>query len=136
MSTAAESTFRGYPIDLLIKVQTMGRALIDEALYEASQAYTDPKRGSGTLGPALLASDSSISVTPASVRSPDPVATLSDAPTPGAGDDEEEVSPWDRFSLLEIRNLLKANNVTYPRTMTKGGAIRRATDAGLVPPPE
>jgi hypothetical protein len=137
-TTAGPSTtFRGYPIELLIKVKAMGRSLIDDALYEASQAYTDPKRGGGTLGPALLAADSSVSVTPATVRSvPQDGGAVTTASPVATVDPDDDSSPWGRFTLLEIRDILVASGVKVPRTMTKGGAIRRAEEAGLTPPPE
>lgn len=50
----------GYSVDLLREIHHLGRAVVgDDKLYEASQTYADPKRGSGIFGPALTASDSS-----------------------------------------------------------------------------
>jgi hypothetical protein len=62
---ASTDTFKGYPTDLLTRVKGMGRAIIgDDALYDAAQEYTDPAKGGGNFGPALLAADCTVSVTP------------------------------------------------------------------------
>lgn len=134
LSPLPDGTFRGYPIALLHKIQHLGPSLVDDQdLYAAAQAFTDSKTGGGHMGPALLAQDSSISVNP-------PQAPFLPAGIPRAmvdakpHDADDESSPWDKFDLLELRDILQANNVEYPRTMTTGGAIKRLEAAGIAPP--
>lgn len=157
--------FRGYSTDVLLSMKSMGRALVgDDDLYDAAQAYTDPAKGGGIFGPALIGTDAPVAIVvaaptfPASLQAPGDDAdrhgatlvmsgtTLSrlesqqstdpDAPPDSESDTEDEPSPWDRFELLELRDILKKNEVEFPRTMTFAGAVKRLEDAGITPPPE
>lgn len=121
------STFRGYDTDLLISLKAHGRALVgDDALYEAAQEYTDPTTGGGIFGPAIR------DVAP---QRPVPASFLDieidEGTTVLEVEEDEDASPWDAFDLITLRDLLKANNVDFPRTMTKGGAIKRLEAANI-----
>lgn len=123
------STFRGYDTDLLISLKAHGRALVgDDALYEAAQEYTDPATGGGVFGPALR--DANFQPSP-----PRPTSFLDieidEGTTVLEVEEDEDASPWDAFDLITLRDLLKANNVDFPRTMTKGGAIKRLEAANI-----
>lgn len=49
------TTYKGYPIELLMGVKNFGPALVnDPDLYAAAQEYTEASKGGGTFGPALI----------------------------------------------------------------------------------
>lgn len=127
------STFRGYDTDLLISLKAHGRALVgDDALYDAAQAYTDPATGGGVYGRALL-DVAPQRAFPASARDVDD-DTVERESAMAIAEEDEDASPWDAYDLITLRDLLKANNVEFPRTMTKGGAIKRLDAANISPP--
>lgn len=128
---ASTDQFRGYPISLLVSVKHMGKAILnDDKLYEAAQAYTDPAKGGGNFGPALLAKDCNVSVTPASVVKPKPVA----APVaPPKVDDDPNADPWAGHEIHDLKALLKDNGITAPRVLTPGKAIELLEAAGVKP---
>src|ERR1035437_6530184 len=117
-------TFRGFPVDQLMALKHQGRALIDnDELYDAAQAYTDPAQGSGMFGRALLDVAPQTGIT---IRNTDDnrglIVTAPDLPD-DPPEEEDEGKPWEALSLLQLRDLLKVNNVEFPRTMTRWGAI-------------
>lgn len=137
------STFRGYDTDLLISLKAHGRALVgDDALYEAAQEYTDPATGGGIFGPALreigpqrrvpaALLDVENGTDHAGLPTPTPVMSPVEHASAELRGEEEDAYPWDAFDLITLRDILKANNVDYPRTMTKGGAIKRLEAANI-----
>ena len=129
---ASNDTFRGYPTDLLLRVKNMGRAIIgDDALYEAAQAYTDPAKGGGHFGPALLAEDCTVSVTPGSPRA----AAAAPAPveTPKKKTESDDADPWAGYEVHDLKELMKAKGLTPPRVLTAGRAIELLEAAGVKP---
>src|SRR3954468_24787331 len=105
---ASTDTFKGYPTDLLTRVKGMGRAIIgDDALYEAAQAYTDPAKGGGNFGPALLAADCTVSVTPVAAQAAIPPARVLETPKK-TGD---EADPWAGYEVHDLKELMKSNGL-------------------------
>lgn len=128
---ASTDTYKGYPTDLLTRVKGMGRAIIgDDALYEAAQEYTDPAKGGGNFGPALLAADCTVSVTPtAPPRAAAPVVPAP-APKKEAADDAD---PWAGYEVHDLKELMKSKGLTAPRVLTAGRAIQILEAAGVKP---
>lgn len=127
---ASNDTFRGYPTDLLTRVKNMGRAIIgDDALYEAAQAYTDPAKGGGNFGPALLAEDCTVSVTPVAARAAIAPARVVEPPKKT----DDGTDPWAGYEVHDLKDLMKANGLTPPRVLTAGRAIELLEAAGVKP---
>jgi hypothetical protein len=128
---ASTDNFRGYPTSLLVSVKHMGRAILaDDALYEAAQAYTDPSKGGGNFGPALLTEDCNISVTPPTVG----VKPKAAAPVaPPKVEEEPKEDPWAGYEIHDLKALLKENGITAPRVLTPGKAIELLEAAGVKP---
>lgn len=123
------TTFRGYAVDLLMSLKAHGRALVgNDDLYDAAQAYTDPTKGSGVFGPALL----DVAPQLERRRAIEPTVAVDEEEDPV--DEDDDRSPWDTYDLITLRDILKANNVEFPRTMTKGSAIKRLDAAHITPP--
>lgn len=127
---ASTDTFRGYPTDLLTRVKNMGRGIIgDDALFEAAQAYTDPARGGGHFGPALLAEDCTVSVTPGTPRAAAAAAPV-ESPKQKTADDAD---PWAGYEVHDLKELMKEKGLTPPRVLTAGRAIELLEAAGVKP---
>lgn len=130
---APNDTFRGYPTDLLLRVRHMGRGIIgDDALYEAAQAYTDPAKGGGHFGPALLAEDCTVSVTPGTPRAATVPAPAAPAAPPSTTS-TDDADPWAGYEVHDLKELMKAKGLTPPRVLTAGRAIELLEAAGVKP---
>jgi hypothetical protein len=132
---ASTDTFRGYPTSLLVSVKHMGKAILgDDALYGAAQAYSDPARGGGNFGPAILAEDCSVSVTPASVVKPKKAAATAPSEPPAkTGKEDETTDPWAGYEIHDLKALMKEHGVVGPRVLTPGKAIELLEAAGVKP---
>lgn len=133
---ASTDTFRGYPTSLLVSVKHMGKAILgDDALYEAAQAYTDPAKGGGNFGPALLTEDCNISVTPPSPGAKPKAAAPAAPAAPPKGDDGKsaDADPWAGYEIHDLKALLKERGITAPRVLTPGKAIELLEAAGVKP---
>src|SRR6266571_1735035 len=127
---ASTDTYKGYPTDLLTRVKNMGRSILgDDALYEAAQEYTDPAKGGGNFGPALLAKDCTVSVTPASPQTESPPAAAPEAAK--KQEKEADSDPWVGYEVHDLKDLMKAKGLTPPRVLTAGRAIELLEAAGV-----
>jgi hypothetical protein len=125
-------TYKGYPTDLLVRVKNMGRGILgDDALYDAAQEYTDPAKGGGNFGPALLAVDCTVPVTPAAP--PRAEAAPAAPPSPPKTKVAEETDPWAGYEVHDLKELMKASGLTPPRVLTAGRAIKLLEAAGVKP---
>jgi hypothetical protein len=124
-------TYKGYPIDLLMKIKHLGRSVVgNDALYDTAQEYTDPSKGGGSFGPAITARDASQSVTPPQPRSK-PAATL---PVPTVALADSPADPWEGLDVLDLKALMSQHGITPPRTLTVGKAISLLEAAGVTSP--
>lgn len=124
-------TFRGYNIDLLLKIKHLGRAVVgDDALYEAAQAFTAASVGGGLYGPALTSQTPGVSVTP-----PQPKQASATLPIPTvANADTEPADPWEGCDVVTLKGIMQAHGLTPPRTLTVGKAISLLEAAGVTHP--
>lgn len=126
---ASTDTFRGYPTDLLTRVKNMGRGIIgDDDLFDAAQAYTDPAKGGGRFGPALLTADCTVSVSPGTPR-----AAAAPAPVEPPKKEADDPDPWAGYEVHDLKELMKAKGLTPPRVLTAGRAIELLEAAGVKP---
>lgn len=122
-------TYRGYNIDLLLKIKHLGRAVVgDDALYEAAQAFTSAAVGGGLYGPALTSETPGMSVTP-----PQPTRAVT-LPVATVALADSSADPWDGCDVVELKGIMQAHGLTPPRTLTVGKAISLLEAAGVTSP--
>jgi hypothetical protein len=133
MSNAKTQTFRGFDVQVLRDNKHYGPALIGKEMHEAAQAFCSDEMGGGDLGPAMTG-DPKITVRPiTAVDVPPeigkPIAVTKNADANATvGDD-----PWSGYTLVEMRDLMKANNLEIPRALSYGKAEAALEAAGIKP---
>jgi hypothetical protein len=121
-------TFHGYKVDLLTSIKNLGRSIVgNDDLFDAAQEYTESSKGGGMFGPALLTTDCNISVTPPARESQPPVEAEPVDPEVATED------PWADYTLVDLRDLMRQNDIVVPHALSYGKAIAALDDHGVQP---